>query len=212
MGFWALCLTIRCHVQVYNFTPDHGEWKSLSADSHSTLLAAALTQEAEGPVRLWSLPAAAAETLGFSTDITQLVVPLTAGVKCLSDEETSVVVCFAMVDTSFCSCLGRCSSSHVVHSCVVQPTNQLVLDFVTHMAAIDGAPRSVLIRTREFKLTAAQASLLSMSLPAAQVSLNDLARRLYIGNLYYELREEDIRNAFAPFGAIRSIDLSMEPG
>ncbi|DBA05034.1 TPA: hypothetical protein N0F65_000722 [Lagenidium giganteum] len=58
----------------------------------------------------------------------------------------------------------------------------------------------------------AQASLLSMNLPSAQVSANDLARRLYIGNLYYELKEEDIRNAFAPFGAIRSIDLSMEPG
>lgn len=51
-----------------------------------------------------------------------------------------------------------------------------------------------------------------MSLPVTQVSPNDLARRLYIGNLYYELKEEDIRNTFSPFGAIKSIDLSLEPG
>ncbi|CAH0481962.1 unnamed protein product [Peronospora belbahrii] len=58
----------------------------------------------------------------------------------------------------------------------------------------------------------AQASLLSLNLSGTKVSPNDLARRLYIGNLYYDLKEEDIRNAFAPFGAIHSIDLSLEPG
>lgn len=40
----------------------------------------------------------------------------------------------------------------------------------------------------------------------------EFAKRLYVGNLYYELKENDIRNFFAPFGAIHSIDLSMEPG
>ncbi|KUF88535.1 m7GpppX diphosphatase [Phytophthora nicotianae] len=58
----------------------------------------------------------------------------------------------------------------------------------------------------------AQASLLSLNVPGAKVSPNDLARRLYIGNLYYDLKEEDISNVFAPFGTIRSIDLSLEPG
>jgi RNA recognition motif-containing protein len=58
----------------------------------------------------------------------------------------------------------------------------------------------------------AQASLLALKLPNAQVSPTDLAKRLYIGNLYYDLREEDIRNTFSPFGAIHSIDLSLEPG
>ncbi|KAG6615571.1 Poly(U)-binding-splicing factor PUF60 [Phytophthora cinnamomi] len=58
----------------------------------------------------------------------------------------------------------------------------------------------------------AQASLLALNLPSAKVSPNDLARRLYIGNLYYDLKEEDIRSTFAPFGAIHSIDLSLEPG
>lgn len=58
----------------------------------------------------------------------------------------------------------------------------------------------------------AQASLLALNVPGAKVSPNDLARRLYIGNLYYDLKEEDIRSAFAPFGAIHSIDLSLEPG
>lgn len=58
----------------------------------------------------------------------------------------------------------------------------------------------------------AQASLLSLKLPNTQVSPTDLAKRLYIGNLYYDLKEEDIRSTFAPFGAIHSIDLSLEPG
>lgn len=44
------------------------------------------------------------------------------------------------------------------------------------------------------------------------MSPGDLARRLYIGNLYYDLKEDDIRNSFAPFGLIKSIDLSLEPG
>lgn len=58
----------------------------------------------------------------------------------------------------------------------------------------------------------AQASLLSLNVPGTNVSPTDLARRLYIGNLYYDLKEEDISNVFAPFGTIRSIDLSLEPG
>jgi RNA recognition motif-containing protein len=53
---------------------------------------------------------------------------------------------------------------------------------------------------------------LALNLQSTQVSPNDLARRLYIGNLYYDLKEEDIRGAFAPFGVIHSIDLSLEPG
>ncbi|GLE04663.1 hypothetical protein PINS_up013642 [Pythium insidiosum] len=51
-----------------------------------------------------------------------------------------------------------------------------------------------------------------MSLPSAQVAATDLAKRVYVGNLYYELKENDIREYFAPFGSIHSIDLSMEPG
>lgn len=51
-----------------------------------------------------------------------------------------------------------------------------------------------------------------MNVSGALVSSNDLARRLYIGNLYYDLKEEDIRSVFAPFGSINSVDLSLEPG
>ncbi|KAI9911994.1 hypothetical protein PsorP6_009575 [Peronosclerospora sorghi] len=35
---------------------------------------------------------------------------------------------------------------------------------------------------------------------------------MYIGNLYYDLKEEDIGNAFLPFRLIHSIDMSLEPG
>ncbi|KAL0585085.1 hypothetical protein ABG067_005222 [Albugo candida] len=58
----------------------------------------------------------------------------------------------------------------------------------------------------------AQANLLSQSLPSTSLTPIEFAKRLYVGNLYYELKENDIRNFFAPFGAIHSIDLSMEPG
>nr|CCA25956.1 Poly(U)bindingsplicing factor PUF60 putative [Albugo laibachii Nc14] len=58
----------------------------------------------------------------------------------------------------------------------------------------------------------AQANLLSQSLPSTLFNPIEFAKRLYVGNLYYELKEDDIRNVFAPFGAIHSIDLSMEPG
>ncbi|KAJ0412299.1 hypothetical protein ATCC90586_009489 [Pythium insidiosum] len=58
----------------------------------------------------------------------------------------------------------------------------------------------------------AQATKLSLSLPNAQVAPTDLAKRVYVGNLYYELKENDVRDYFAPFGSIHSIDLSMEPG
>ncbi|TMW58363.1 hypothetical protein Poli38472_009922 [Pythium oligandrum] len=58
----------------------------------------------------------------------------------------------------------------------------------------------------------AQASVLALGLPTLQVTQADIAKRVYVGNLYYELKENDIRNWFSPFGSINSIDLSMEPG
>jgi RNA recognition motif-containing protein len=36
--------------------------------------------------------------------------------------------------------------------------------------------------------------------------------RIYVGSLYYEIKQEDVRALFSPFGPIRSIDLSLEPG
>lgn len=32
--------------------------------------------------------------------------------------------------------------------------------------------------------------------------------RVYVGSIYYELGEDTIRQAFAPFGPIKSIDMS----
>jgi RNA recognition motif-containing protein len=58
----------------------------------------------------------------------------------------------------------------------------------------------------------AQASLLAMGLSVGQTSPTDLAKRVYVGNLYYDLREDDVRSFFGPFGTIRAVDLSMEPG
>lgn len=34
--------------------------------------------------------------------------------------------------------------------------------------------------------------------------------RVYVGSIYYELGEETIRQAFAPFGPIKSIDMSWD--
>jgi len=35
--------------------------------------------------------------------------------------------------------------------------------------------------------------------------------RVYIGSIYYDLKEEVIRNAFAPFGPFKSINMSFDP-
>lgn len=34
--------------------------------------------------------------------------------------------------------------------------------------------------------------------------------RVYVGSIYYELGEETIRQAFIPFGPIKSIDMSWD--
>lgn len=34
--------------------------------------------------------------------------------------------------------------------------------------------------------------------------------RVYVGSIYYELGEDTIRQAFAPFGPIKSIDMSFD--
>ncbi|XP_027487954.1 poly(U)-binding-splicing factor PUF60-like [Corapipo altera] len=34
--------------------------------------------------------------------------------------------------------------------------------------------------------------------------------RVYVGSIYYELGEDTIRQAFAPFGPIKSIDMSWD--
>lgn len=39
----------------------------------------------------------------------------------------------------------------------------------------------------------------------------DDACRVYVGSLHYDLKEEDVRKVFAPFGAIRNINMSFEP-
>jgi len=35
--------------------------------------------------------------------------------------------------------------------------------------------------------------------------------RIYIGSIYYDVRDETIRQAFLPFGPIKSVDLSWDP-
>lgn len=35
--------------------------------------------------------------------------------------------------------------------------------------------------------------------------------RLYVGNLYYNLTAEDIRQVFEPFGELAFVDMPMEP-
>nr|CAB3265311.1 poly(U)-binding-splicing factor PUF60-like [Phallusia mammillata] len=35
--------------------------------------------------------------------------------------------------------------------------------------------------------------------------------RVYVGSIYYDIRQETVRDAFAPFGPIKSIDMSFDP-
>lgn len=54
-------------------------------------------------------------------------------------------------------------------------------------------------------------------LPAAPVNKDTNADaevpyyRLYVGNLYYNLSADDIRQVFEPFGELAFVDLPMEP-
>ena len=35
--------------------------------------------------------------------------------------------------------------------------------------------------------------------------------RVYVGSIYYDIKQETVREAFAPFGPIKSIDMSYDP-
>lgn len=35
--------------------------------------------------------------------------------------------------------------------------------------------------------------------------------RVYVGSIYYDVRQETVRDAFTPFGPIKSIDMSYDP-
>ncbi|XP_077956232.1 poly(U)-binding-splicing factor PUF60a isoform X2 [Gasterosteus aculeatus] len=78
---------------------------------------------------------------------------------------------------------------------------------------------SVLIKQTQ-KLSSLQMASLSMGLGDALSPLQSVAAqrqralaimcRVYVGSIYYELGEDTIRQAFAPFGPIKSIDMSWD--
>ncbi|KAL6103663.1 puf60 [Pungitius sinensis] len=78
---------------------------------------------------------------------------------------------------------------------------------------------SVLIKQTQ-KLSSLQVASLSMGLGDALSPLQSIAAqrqralaimcRVYVGSIYYELGEDTIRQAFAPFGPIKSIDMSWD--
>lgn len=78
---------------------------------------------------------------------------------------------------------------------------------------------SVLIRQTQ-QLSSLQMASLSMGLGDALSPLQSVAAqrqralaimcRVYVGSIYYELGEDTIRQAFVPFGPIKSIDMSWD--
>ena len=43
------------------------------------------------------------------------------------------------------------------------------------------------------------------------VAKDALRRRIYLGNIYYEIKEPEIRSVFQPFGTITSVEMSNDP-
>ncbi|XP_036940438.1 poly(U)-binding-splicing factor PUF60a isoform X1 [Acanthopagrus latus] len=89
--------------------------------------------------------------------------------------------------------------------------------------AMEQSIKSVLIKqtlTQQQQLTSIQMASLSMGLGDALSPLQSVAAqrqralaimcRVYVGSIYYELGEDTIRQAFAPFGPIKSIDMSWD--
>uniref|UniRef100_UPI0037E7F085 poly(U)-binding-splicing factor PUF60a n=1 Tax=Semicossyphus pulcher TaxID=241346 RepID=UPI0037E7F085 len=89
--------------------------------------------------------------------------------------------------------------------------------------AMEQSIKSVLVKqtlAQQQQLTSLQMASLSMSLGDALSPLQSVAAqrqralaimcRVYVGSIYYELGEDTIRQAFAPFGPIKSIDMSWD--
>ncbi|KAF4317569.1 hypothetical protein BBO99_00006800 [Phytophthora kernoviae] len=129
--------------EIYNFTPDHGGWKPLPTQPFESPLAAVMPVEENGARSLWKMPSWTAEELGLSVDLPQLVVPLTSGVCARKENATAVLVCFSM------------------------PKDAIMVDFVSSIAAKktgtstgDSSEPTLLIRTKQLKLTQDQAATL----------------------------------------------------
>ncbi|KAF7652441.1 hypothetical protein LDENG_00096670 [Lucifuga dentata] len=85
--------------------------------------------------------------------------------------------------------------------------------------AMEQSIKSVLVKQTQ-QLTSLQMASLTMSLGDALSPLQSVAAqrqralaimcRVYVGSIYYELGEDTIRQAFAPFGPIKSIDMSWD--
>lgn len=55
-----------------------------------------------------------------------------------------------------------------------------------------------------------QPVLVSLQMAAQRQRALAIMCRVYVGSIYYELGEDTIRQAFAPFGPIKSIDMSWD--
>lgn len=129
--------------EIYNFTPDHGTWKPLSMSCHESPLAESCKiRRNDGSVTVWTLPVAIAEDVGINVQATDLVIPLTAGASARREDVTTLVVVF------------------------VSPLVKLMLEFVHAMVAADDESEAVVLtRTKQMKLSAAQAKALLPSPP-----------------------------------------------
>jgi len=82
--------------------------------------------------------------------------------------------------------------------------------------AVQESVKHVLLKQQEQAKLALQAS---QSIPGAMSESMFLQKqqalvlmcRVYVGSIYYDLKEEIIRNAFAPFGPFKSINMSFDP-
>ncbi|KAE9043774.1 hypothetical protein PR003_g2046 [Phytophthora rubi] len=132
--------------EIFDFTPDCGGWTPLPMHPHESPLAEMMPEkENNGARSLWKMPSWTAEELGLSVDLPQLVVPITNGLCARKEDASTIFVCFAV------------------------PKEAVMIDFVTAIAIATKKTDdtsdpvdepTLLIRTRQMKLTAEQATTL----------------------------------------------------
>nr|CAB3265312.1 poly(U)-binding-splicing factor PUF60-like [Phallusia mammillata] len=82
--------------------------------------------------------------------------------------------------------------------------------------AVQESVKHVLLKQQEQAKLAIQAStaipgMMSEAMYLQKQQALVLMCRVYVGSIYYDLKEEIIRNAFAPFGPFKSINMSFDP-
>jgi hypothetical protein len=69
----------------------------ITSSADTQLLKKSNTEAQEKSWAFWNMPLSEVDSLGFTSDAAQLLVPITMGFKSIKQDEKSVIVCFVSV-------------------------------------------------------------------------------------------------------------------